>query len=114
MNIVELIRKPIITLEYPDPTEVRRFIQDDYDLYGHNFVFLEDATWGALCHIATLERRAVSQLCDDIHRGSGGPPFAPAARYYVLCYVAERLPAAMELPRKLLLLRELGQRKRLQ
>jgi hypothetical protein len=114
MSIAELIRNPIITPEYPDPAETGRFIQHEYGFYGHDYVFLEDATWHALRHIATLERRTVSQLCNDIHRGSGGPPFAPAARYYVLCYAAERLPAAMELPRKLLLLTQLGQRERLQ
>jgi hypothetical protein len=94
MNIAELIPRPITTPEYPDPAEAGRFIHDERGVYGRDYVFLEDATWHALCHIATLERRTVSQLCDDIHLGSGGPPFAPAARYCVLCYVAERLPAA--------------------
>ena len=114
MNIVELIRKPIITPEYPDPAEAGRFIHDGHGFYSPDYVFLEDAAWHALCYVATLERRTAGQLCDHIDRWSGGPPFAPAARFYVLCHVAERLPAAMELPRKLLVLTQLGQRERLQ
>jgi hypothetical protein len=47
---------------------------------------------------ATLETCTVGQLCAQIDLGAGGPPFAPAARFYVLSYLAERLPADNELP----------------
>jgi predicted DNA-binding ribbon-helix-helix protein len=95
MNIQEIIGKPITTPEFPDPSEIHRSV------YGHDSVLVEDTTWNALCHIARLERCTIGHLCAQIERGSGGPPFAPAARYYVMSYVAERLPADIELPPEL-------------
>jgi predicted DNA-binding ribbon-helix-helix protein len=100
-DIGQIIFKPITTPEYSDPTEERRVIHDEHKLYGDDCVFVEDAIWNALRHIATLERCTVSQLCARIDLGAGGPPFAPAARYYVICYAAERLPADNELPPQL-------------
>lgn len=52
MEIEQMIIKPITTPEYPDPTEARRYIRDDDGFHGYDHVFLEDATWDALCEIA--------------------------------------------------------------
>jgi hypothetical protein len=45
MDIQQIIMRPITTPEYPDPEEVRRFINDEYGFYGYDYVFLEDAAW---------------------------------------------------------------------
>ena len=115
MNIAELIPRPITTPEYPDPTEARRFIHDEYSFYGYDYVFLEDATWNALVHIAQHENCTAGELCShiDLNFAHRGAPFAPAARLYVLRYVADRL-VNVELPPELLFLRDLTQRGRLQ
>jgi len=115
MNIEEIIQKPITTHEYPDPTEARRYICDDDGFYGYDYVFLEDATWHALCHIALDRGGTVDELCGDIDLNfAPGEDFAPAARRYVLRYVAERLPANIELPPELCFLRALDERRSLQ
>jgi hypothetical protein len=51
LNIDELNIGPITTPEHPDPTEIRRYIRDDYGFYGFDTVFVEDATWKVLCDI---------------------------------------------------------------
>ncbi len=52
MDVEQIILKPITTLEYPDPVEARRYVDDEDGFYGYDYVFLEDATWHALCEIA--------------------------------------------------------------
>jgi hypothetical protein len=52
MDIQQIIMRLITPPEYPYPAETRRFINDEYGVYGYDYVFLEDATWNALCHIA--------------------------------------------------------------
>jgi hypothetical protein len=47
-----MIINPITTPDYPDPTEVRRYIDHTDGFCGYDYVFLEDATWNALCDIA--------------------------------------------------------------
>jgi hypothetical protein len=61
MDIQPIIIKPISTPEYPDPAKTRRFITDEYGVYGYDYVFLEDATWNALCHIAREEDCTVDE-----------------------------------------------------
>lgn len=106
MNIEQIIN-PITTLEYPDPTEARRFIHDDDGFYGYDNVFLEDATWYALCQIAHERGCTVGQLCSDIDLNfAPGEPFAPAARGYVMRYLAD-IPDNIELPANFHVLGEL-------
>jgi hypothetical protein len=66
MNIEHIITKPITTPEYPDPTEARRYVDDEDGFYGYDYVFLEDATWRALCEIAAEQGCTVGQLCSHI------------------------------------------------
>jgi predicted DNA-binding ribbon-helix-helix protein len=109
MDIQQIIMRPITTLEYPDPAEARRFINDEYGVYGYDYVFLEDATWNALCATAGDENCTVDNLCADIDLNfADGGDFAPAARLYVLRYVADRIPQSIALPPELLFLRELA------
>jgi hypothetical protein len=97
------IAKSIATPEYPDPEEARRFICDEYDLYGYDYVFLEDAIWNALCHIAREEGCTVDELCSHIELNfvHGDAPFAPAARAYVLHTSGEHTADCGELPPRL-------------
>jgi predicted DNA-binding ribbon-helix-helix protein len=109
MDIQQIIMRPITTPDYPDPEEARRFINDEYGFYGHDYVFLEDATWHALCEIAHERGCTVDELCCDIDLNfAHGGDFAPAARLYVLRYVADRIPESVTLPPELLFLRELA------
>ena len=108
MNIEQIITHPITTPEFPDPKEARRFIHDEYNVYGYDYVFLEDATWHALCHIALDQDCTVDELCCHIDLNfAQDEPFAPAARRYVLRYVAERIPPDIDLPPEFRFLREL-------
>ena len=69
---------------------------------------LEDATWNALREIACEQGCTVDELCCHIDLNfAQDEPFAPAARRYVLRYVAERMPNGIELPAELRFLREL-------
>jgi predicted DNA-binding ribbon-helix-helix protein len=98
---------PITTPDCPDPTESPRYIRDDYGLYGFDTVFLEDATWHALCEIAHERGSAVDELCSGIELNfAPGEPFAPAARRYVARYLAD-IPDNIELPGNFHILREL-------
>ncbi len=113
-NPEEIFVKPITTPEH-DPTEWRRFIHDENGFYGYDYVFLEDATWNALCAIAGDEDCTVDDLCAhiDLNFAHGGD-FAPAARLYVLRYVADRIPQSVALLPQLLFLSELADPGRLQ
>jgi hypothetical protein len=71
MNIEPIIKDPITTPEFPDPAETRRYIDDPDDFYGHDYVFLEDATWHALCHIALDQDCTVDELCCHIDLNLG-------------------------------------------
>jgi predicted DNA-binding ribbon-helix-helix protein len=98
MNLEQIIRKPITTLEYPDPAEALRYVDDEDGFYGYDYLCLEDATWHALCAIARERGCTVDELCCDI--GLNFAPdesFAPAARRYVLRYLAD-IPGNIELP----------------
>ena len=107
MNIEQIILHPITTSEFADPEESRRFIHDD-SFYGYDYVFLEDATWHALCHIAVDQGCTVDDLCSHIDLNfAGDEPFAVAARRYVLRYVADRIPTDIKLPPELRFLSEL-------
>lgn len=103
MNIEQIFMKPITTPEDPNPTEMRRHIHDDNGFYGYDYVYVEDATWNALRHIARDRECTVDDLCAaiDLHFASG-TGFAPAARAYVLHYIAEHIPPDSELPTALL------------
>ena len=97
-NPAEIFIKPITTPEYPDQTEALRYVDDEDGFYGHDYVFLEDATWHALCEIANEQGCTVGQLCSHIDLNFGSDePFTPAARRYVLRYLAD-IPGNIELP----------------
>jgi predicted DNA-binding ribbon-helix-helix protein len=100
MDIEQILMRPITTPEYPDPEEARRFINDEHGFYGYDYVFLEDATWNALCQIARDHGCTVDELCSDIdlNFAHGDAPFAFAARAYVLHCIAEHTPGDGELP----------------
>jgi hypothetical protein len=99
MNIEQIFTRPITTPDYPDPTETRRYIRDDDGFYGYDYVYVEDATWNALCHIAST----VDELCCHIALNfAPDESFAPAARAYVLHHITEHIPADSELPIALL------------
>jgi len=81
MDIQQIITKPITTPEYPDPTETQRYIRDDDGFYGYDYVFLEDATWNALCRIARDEGCTIDELCcHSALNFAPSEPFASAAR----------------------------------
>jgi hypothetical protein len=63
MKVDELNISPITTPEHPDPTDIRRYIRDDYGFYGFDTVFVEEATWKALCGIAGEKDCTVDDLC---------------------------------------------------
>ena len=100
MNVLQIITRPITTPEYPDPEEARRFIHDEYGFYGHDYVFVEDATWNALCHIAREQGCTVDELCahSDLNFAHGDAPFAPAAHAYVLHTIGEHSAGPGALP----------------
>jgi hypothetical protein len=75
MNIEEIIKKPITTSGYPDPTEARRYLDDPDGFYGHDYVFLEDATWSALCEISDERGCTVDELCKDADSDDAGRAF---------------------------------------
>jgi predicted DNA-binding ribbon-helix-helix protein len=115
MKIEQIILKPITTPTYPDPAEARRYVRDVDGFYGYDYVFLEDTTWNALGEIAREKGSTVDELCSDIDLNfAHGGDFAPAARRYVLRYVADRIPQSVALPPELLFLRELADPARLQ
>jgi predicted DNA-binding ribbon-helix-helix protein len=116
MNIEQIFMKPVATPEYPDPTEMRRTIRDDNGFYGYDNVFLEDATWNALHYIARDRNCTVDDICAAIELNfAPGEPFAPAARAYVLHYIAEHIPPDSELPSALVnFLSVLGARRSVQ
>src|SRR5271170_1969354 len=106
-NLDDIFMKPITTPEHPDPTEARRYIRDDDGFYGYDYVFLEDATWNALCEIAHERGCTVDELCCDIDLNfAPSEPFALAARRYVARYLAD-IPGNIELPRNFHVLRDL-------
>jgi hypothetical protein len=77
MKVEQIIPKPITTPQYPDPAEARRYVRDDDGFYGYDYVFLEDATWNALCEIAHEQGCTVDGLCGDIELNfAPGEPFA--------------------------------------
>jgi predicted DNA-binding ribbon-helix-helix protein len=99
MNIEQIFSRPVTTVEHPDPTETRRYIRDDDGFYGYDYVYVEDATWNALCHIAGERGCTVDELCCHIDLNfAPGELFAPAARAYVLHYITEHIPEDSELP----------------
>ena len=107
MNVEQIILKPITTAHYPDPIEACRYVDDEDGFYGYDYVFLEDATWHALCEIANEQGCTVGQLCSHIDLNFGGDePFTQAARRYVIRYLAD-IPGAIELPGNFHVLRDL-------
>jgi Ribbon-helix-helix domain len=81
MTIDQIFTQPITTPAFPDPAAARRYIDDPDGFYGHDYVFLEDAAWHALCEIAHERGCTVDELCADIDLiFAPGEDFAPAAR----------------------------------
>jgi hypothetical protein len=66
VNAGQIFIEPITMPDYPDPTEIPRYIRDDDGFYGFDTVFLEDATWNALSKIARERGCTVDELCSDI------------------------------------------------
>jgi hypothetical protein len=107
MNVEQIIMIPITTPGYPDPAEAWRYLDDPDGFYGYDYVFLEDATWNALCEIARERGCTVDELCGDIELNfAPGEDFAPAARRYVLRYI-DQVPDNRELPANFRALTEL-------
>ena len=97
-SLDEMFMKPITTPGHPNPAEARRYVDDEDGFYGYDYVFLEDATWHALCEIANERGCTVGQLCSHIDLiVAPDEPFAPAARRYVVRYLAG-IPDNIELP----------------
>ena len=106
-NPDEIFIKPITTPEYPDQTEALRYVDDEDGFYGHDYVFLEDATWHALSEIANERGCTIGQLCSHIDLNfAKDEPFAAAARRYVMRYLAD-IPGNIELPGNFHVLRDL-------
>jgi hypothetical protein len=104
MKVEQIILTPITTPRYPDPTVARRFY---HGRYGYDYVYLGDTTWNALCEIAHERACTVDELCKDIELNfAPGDPFAPAARRYVVRYIAD-IPDNIELPANFRVLTEL-------
>jgi predicted DNA-binding ribbon-helix-helix protein len=115
MKIEEIHIGPITTPDCPDPTESPRYIRDDYGFYGFDTVFLEEATWKALCEIARERGCTVDELCSDIELNfAPGEPFEQAARFYVLRHLTEKIPDNVKLPPELRILKELAGRRPIQ
>jgi hypothetical protein len=66
MNIDGMLSNLITTPAYLDPTKTLRTITDPDSWHSPDYVFLEDATWTALCEIARERGCAMHQLCKDI------------------------------------------------
>jgi predicted DNA-binding ribbon-helix-helix protein len=106
--------KSITTPDYPNPAEARRYIDDPEGFYGFDYIFLEDATWNALCEIVRERGCTVDQLCKDIELNfAPGEDFTSAARLYVLRYI-EQIPDNIELPANFRVLTELLDRRKAQ
>ena len=114
MKIDELNIGPITTPEHPDPTEIRPSIRSDYGFHDFDCVFLEDATWNALCDIAGELDCTVDDLCLTIGHEFPNADFTQAARYTVLRHYAAKIPAGLPLPPELRALKELTDRRCLQ
>jgi predicted DNA-binding ribbon-helix-helix protein len=98
----------------PTLPRVRAISATTNGFYGFDTVFLEDATWKALCEIARERGCTVDELCSDIELNfAPGEPFAPAARRYVLRTLAD-IPDNIELPADFHVLRQLRNRRSLQ
>jgi predicted DNA-binding ribbon-helix-helix protein len=111
VNIDELNIGPITTPEHPDPTEIRRYIRDDYGFYGFDTVFVEDATWKVLCDIAREQDCTVDDLCLTIaNEFPDAADFTQTARYYVLRHLAAKLPDGIEPSPELRAFKELTDR----
>ena len=91
MKIDELNIGPITTPEHPDPSEIRGYIDDEYGLYGFDWVFLEDATWTPVRHCSRTGLH-VDDLCLNIGNEFPDADFTRAARYYVLRQLAATIP----------------------
>jgi predicted DNA-binding ribbon-helix-helix protein len=108
VQVEETSLGPITTPDYLDPDERVRTI---HGFYGYDYVFLEDAIWNALCAIARREGQTVDELCVDIDRYFADVEgFPPAARAYVLRYVAKQISEKAELPGELQAFAKLGNR----
>jgi hypothetical protein len=66
VKLEQITIEPITTPDCPDSTKSPRTIRDDDGFYGFDTVFLEDATWNALCEIARERGCTVDELCSDI------------------------------------------------
>jgi predicted DNA-binding ribbon-helix-helix protein len=111
VEIIRLSVEPITTPDYPDPTPIARYVRfgDDYAT-----LYLEDATWNALCRIAREQRRTVDELCADIENiCAPDASFSQAARYYVFDHIAAQIPDRL-LPPELRDLRRHGYRRTIQ
>jgi predicted DNA-binding ribbon-helix-helix protein len=114
MNIDRIFLRSITTVSHLDPTEARRYIHDENGFYGFDYVYVEDATWNALCEIACKRGCTVDELCGDIDLNfAPGEDFTPAARLYVSRYI-EQIPDNIELPANFRVLTELLDRQRAQ
>ena len=111
VEIIRLSVEPITTPEFPDHTPRARRVR-----FGDSCrtLYLEDATWNALCGIAREQDRSVDELCADIeHAAAADASFAQAARYYLFDHIAAQIPDS-QLPPELRGLRRHGYRRTIQ
>ena len=114
MTIETIFIEPLTTPQFSDPVAARRYIDDPDGFYGHDYVFLEDSAWHALCEIADERGCTIDELCGDIDLiFAPGEDFAPSARRYVLRYL-EQIPENIELPANFRILTALRGRRRAQ
>jgi predicted DNA-binding ribbon-helix-helix protein len=103
--------EPLTTPEFPDHTPRARHVR-----FGDSYctLYLEDATWNALCGIAREQDRSVGELCADIQNAAAADAsFAQAARYYVFDHIAAQIPDC-QLPSELRATRRHGYRRTIQ
>jgi predicted DNA-binding ribbon-helix-helix protein len=111
VEIIRLSVEPITTPEFPDPTPIARYVRFGDSTHR---LYLEDATWNALCGIAREQDRTVDELCVDIENAAAADAsFAQAARYYVFDHIAAQIPD-WQLPPELRGLRRHGYRRSIQ
>ena len=111
VEIIRLSVEPITTPEFPDHTPRARRVR-----FGDSYrtLYVEDATWNALCGIAREQDWSVDALCVEIQNAAAADAsFAQAARYYVFDHIAAQIPDC-QLPAELRDIRRHGYRRTIQ
>jgi predicted DNA-binding ribbon-helix-helix protein len=103
--------EPITTPDCPDPTPLAHRVRVGDHV---TTLYVEAATWIALCRIAREQDLTIDQLCTEIAEVTApDASFAQAARCYVFDHIAGQIPDRL-LPPELLNLRRHGYRRSIQ